>query len=38
MDWKAFLRLSGAVSVGKVSTTLPGEVFLRFDWTLERFS
>jgi len=38
MDWNAFLRLFGAVSVGKVSITLPGEVFDRLARTEERFS
>ncbi len=38
MDWKACLRLSGEVSVGKVSTTLPGEVCWRLERTLSRLS
>jgi hypothetical protein len=38
MDWKAFLRLLGSVSVGKVSTTLPGDVVFKLACTLKRFS
>jgi hypothetical protein len=38
MDWKADLSCVGEVSVGKVSITLPGEVFCRFSRTLERLS
>ena len=38
MDWKVLLRLVGEVSVANVSTTLPGDVFWRFEATLERFS
>lgn len=29
MDWKAALRFLGVVSLGKVSTTLPGAVLFR---------
>ena len=38
MDWKAFFRLLGSVSVGKASTTLPGAVFSRLERILERLS
>lgn len=38
MDWKAFLRLLGEVSVGNVSIMLPGEVLDRLERTEERFS
>jgi hypothetical protein len=38
MDWKALLRLLGELSVANVSMTLPGDVFWRFEATLERFS
>lgn len=36
MDWKASLKLDGDVSVGNVSTMLPGEVSWRLDRTLLR--
>ena len=38
MDWKALFRFLGEVSVVKVSMMLPGDVFARFEATLERFS
>lgn len=38
MDWKAFFKLLGAVSVGNVSITLPGEVCCRLERTLARDS
>ena len=38
MAWKTLLRLLGEVSVVKVSMMLPGDVFARFEATLERFS